>query len=63
MMLLHRKIDRKQGRNTANNASEKKLSCSDVSPKEQLLLHANLKVVSVVLPQKQLHVWSTIQQD
>jgi len=56
MTLLHRKIDRKQGRNAANNTSEKKLSHSNVSPKEQLLSHANLKVVNVALPQKQLHV-------
>ena len=34
----------------------KKLSFSDVSPKEQMLSQANLKVMSVALPQKQLHV-------
>jgi len=52
-----------KGRNTANNTLEKNLSYPNVSPKEWLLLHANLKVVSVSLPQKQLHVRSTIQQD
>ena len=49
-------FDRKQGDKTQRTTPQKKLSCSDVSPKEQMLLHANLKVVSVALPQKQLHV-------
>jgi len=49
-----------KGRNAVINALEKKLSHSDVSPKEQMLLHSNLKVVSVRLPWKWLHV---LQQD
>jgi len=44
------------GRNTVNNTLEKKLSCSDVSPKEQMLSHANLKVMSVEPPHEKLHV-------
>jgi len=35
---------------------EKKLSYSNVSSKEQMLLQANLKVASISLPWKQLHV-------
>jgi len=45
-----------KGRNAANNTLMKKLSYSDVSPKEQMLSQANLKVVSITLPWKQLHV-------
>jgi len=41
-----------KGWNVANNTLMKKLSCSNVSPKEQMLLHAILKVMSVTLPQK-----------
>jgi len=36
--------------------SKKKLSCSNVSPKEQMLLHANSKVLTIGLPWKLLHV-------
>jgi len=49
-------MDQNKGRNTANNALAKKFSYSDVSPKEQMLLHANLKVMSIALPWKWLHV-------
>jgi len=56
MTILNRQIDQTKGRNTANNTLEKKLSYSDVSPKEQMLCHANLKVVNVELPRKMLHV-------
>jgi len=50
------KFDRKQGVKCSEQHLRKKLSYSDVSPKEQMLLHANSKVMSVALPQKQLHV-------
>jgi len=50
------KFDRKQGTKHSEQCLKEKLSYSNVSPKEQMLLHANSKVMSVTLPQKQLHV-------
>jgi len=49
-------IQPNKGQNAVNNTLMKKLSHSDVSPKEQMLSHTNLKVVSMTLQQKQLHV-------
>jgi len=54
------KIDCKQGTKCSEQHLKKKLSCSYVSPKEQMLLHANSKVMTVKLPCKMLHVWSNI---
>ena len=51
-------FDRKQGTKHSDQHLKEKLFYSNVSPKEQMLLHANSKVMSVALPQKQLHVWS-----
>jgi len=44
------KFDRKQGTKCSEQHLKKKLSYSDVSPKEQMLLHANSKVVNIALP-------------
>jgi len=49
-----------KGRNIANNILIKKLSYSDVSPKEWMTWHANLKLVSDNLPCEMLHIWSNI---
>jgi len=54
-------ISSPQNRQTTRGESskdhlKKKLSNSDVSPLELLLLHANLKVVSIKLPCEKLHV-------
>jgi len=45
-----------KGAKYSNNTLIKKLSYSNVSLLEQLLLHANLKVISIKLPCEQLHV-------
>jgi len=50
------KFDRKQEIKPSKDGTEKKLSYPDVSPKEQMLMHANLKVTSVKLPCEKLHV-------
>jgi len=49
-IIIHQKIDRKQGTKYSKQHLKKKLSYSDVSSKEQMLLHANSKVMSVKLP-------------
>jgi len=58
MTFLHCQIAKQQGAKCSKQHLKKKLSHSDVSPKEQLLLQANSKVTSIKLPQKLLHVWS-----
>jgi len=47
MTYLHRQIAKQQGAKCSNNTLIKKLSYSNVSPLEQLLIHANLKVISL----------------
>jgi len=60
MTVLHQKFNRKQRTKCSEQCLKKKLSSSDVSPKEQMLLHANLKVMSFKLPHELLHVWSDV---
>jgi len=56
MAILHRKFNHEQGTKNSKDNTQNNVSHPNVSPKEQMLLHANLKLMSIGLPQKWLHV-------